>query len=194
MERYPLITKIAKHYNKPILLFDLETTGLLNVKPVGIVEIGIVIIFPDGSIKSLERRFYPGIKIPLSATNVHHIRDIDVAHLPQFNSIVPLIAPHFKNNLISGFNSNSYDIPVLNHNFERYGFNHKVSDHKLDVRKVWKKFSGETKGTLTYISEYLNVPAGLAHSALGDIQTTINILEEMIRLTGWEQFKKLHLI
>lgn len=193
MERYPLITKIAKHYNKPILLFDLETTGLLNIKPVGIVEIGIVIIFPDGSIKSLERRFHPGIPIPSIATNVHNIRDIDVAHLPKFNSIIPLIAPHFKNNLISGFNSNSYDIPVLNHNFERYGFEHKVSDHKLDVRKVWKKFSGESKGTLTYISEHLNVPSGLAHSALGDIQTTINILEEMIRLTGWEQFKKLHL-
>lgn len=194
MERFPFITKIAKHYNKPILLFDLETTGLLNVKPVGIVEIGIVIIFPDGSIKSLDRRFHPGIDIPLRATQVHNIRNSDIKNHPKFDSVIPLIAPYFHKSVISGFNSNSYDIPVLNHNFERYGFNHKVSDHNLDVRTIWKKFSGGTKGTLTYISQHLNVPAGVAHSALGDIQTTINILEEMIRLTGWEQFKRLHLV
>lgn len=187
--KYPLIQKVSQHYNKPILIFDLETTGLLNVKPVGIVEIGIVIITPEGQIKSLEKRVNPGIPIPWRATQVHHIRDSDVKHLPLFDKLIPSIAKHFETNIISGFNSNSYDIPVIDHNFERYKFNHKVSSHNLDVRNIWKKFSGSNKGTLTYIADQLNVPAGLAHSALGDIQTTINILEEMIRLTTWERFR-----
>jgi len=187
---YPNITELAKHFNRPVLIFDLETTGLMNVMPVGIVEMAILVILPDGRIKSFLRRFHPGIPIPWTATKVHNIKDSDVKNLDKFDKSIHHFESHFKNCIVSGFNSNSYDIPVLEHNYERYGNESKVGPHRLDVRNVWTKYSKARKGTLTYVSEFLNVPSGTAHSALGDIQTTANILEKLIELIGFNIFIK----
>jgi len=186
--RYPMITELAKHFNKPILIFDLETTGLMNVRPVGIVEIAILIIKPDGALKSLLKRVHPGIAIPYQATRVHNIRDSDVKNLPKFDHLIPTIVKQFEQCVISGFNSNSYDIPVLEHNYERYGYDSKVNDIRVDVRSIWMKYSKSRKGTLTTVSETLNVPSGTAHSALGDIETTANIFEKLLEIIGIDSF------
>lgn len=185
---YPMITQLAQAMNKPILIFDLETTGLMNVMPVGIVEIAILVVLPDGKLKSFLRRVNPGIPIPWRATEVHHIKDADVKYLDKFDSLIPILKNQFKNCVISGFNSNSYDIPVLEHNFDRYGDDTKVSADRIDVRSIWTKYSKSRKGTLTYVSEFLNVPSGTAHSALGDIETTANIFEKLIELIGLNVF------
>jgi DNA polymerase III epsilon subunit-like protein len=187
---YPLIKKLAEALNKPILIFDLETTGLMNKLPVGIVEIAILVILPDGKLKSFLRRVHPGMKIPSIATGVHHIKDSDVINLDKFDKLIPILKNQFKNCIISGFNSNSYDIPVLEHNFDRYNDDTKVSIDRIDVRSIWTKYSKSRKGTLTYVSDFLNVPSGTAHSALGDIQTTANIFEKLLELIGLENFIK----
>ncbi len=58
--------------NKPIIFFDLETTGT-NITQDRIVEVSILKIMPDGKEISRTRRINPGIPIPPEATAVHHI-------------------------------------------------------------------------------------------------------------------------
>lgn len=62
---------------KPIVFFDLETTGV-DVTKDHIVEISIIKILPTGEEIEKTRRINPGIKIPPEATAVHHITDEDV--------------------------------------------------------------------------------------------------------------------
>ncbi|MDE6491458.1 MAG: 3'-5' exonuclease, partial [Muribaculaceae bacterium] len=76
---------------KPIIFFDLETTGT-NFQSDRIVEISYIKIFPNG--KEVERtmRINPERPIPAEATAVHHITDADVASAPTFKQMAHDIA------------------------------------------------------------------------------------------------------
>ena len=71
---------------KPIVFFDLETTGV-DVAKDRIVEISIMKIFPDGKKEIKTRRVNPGISIPKEASDVHGIYDDDVKDEPPFKSL-----------------------------------------------------------------------------------------------------------
>ena len=77
---------------KPIIFFDLETTGT-NITNDRIVEITVLKVEPgDTDPKPYTRRVNPGIHIPEEATAVHHITDSDVADAPKFAEIASGIA------------------------------------------------------------------------------------------------------
>ena len=71
---------------RPIVFFDLETTGL-NTEKDRIIEICVVQISPGEEQISYNRRLNPGIPIPAEATAIHGITDVDVADLPSFVDI-----------------------------------------------------------------------------------------------------------
>ncbi len=58
---------------KPIVFFDLETTGT-NVTHDRIVEISIIKVMPDGQEIEKTRRVNPEIPIPAEATAYHQRR------------------------------------------------------------------------------------------------------------------------
>ena len=63
---------------KPLIVFDLETTGLSQQKD-RIVEISIVKKFPGRKKDIIKtKRINPGIKIPVESSNIHGITDEDV--------------------------------------------------------------------------------------------------------------------
>ena len=62
---------------KPIIFFDLETTGT-NITTDRIVEISMIKIMPNGEEKERTLRINPEMPIPAEATAVHHITDEDV--------------------------------------------------------------------------------------------------------------------
>lgn len=98
---------------KPIVFFDLETTGL-NVYEDRIVELAMCRVTPDGLWgTTLTWRFNPGIPISKEATEVHGITDEMVAQCPPFSEHAGRIAMHFKGADIGGFNVKRFDIPML---------------------------------------------------------------------------------
>ena len=64
--------------NRPIVFFDLETTGT-NIMHDRIVEISLIKVMPDGSEVERTRRINPEIPIPAEASAIHGIYDEDVA-------------------------------------------------------------------------------------------------------------------
>ena len=58
--------------NRPIVFFDLETTGT-NISSDRIVEISLIKLHPDGRVLEKTRRVNPEMHIPESATALHHI-------------------------------------------------------------------------------------------------------------------------
>ena len=68
---------------KPIVFFDLETTGL-NITKDRIVEISILKIFPNGKKELKTWLVNPTISIPPEVTLVHGITNEKVANKPTF--------------------------------------------------------------------------------------------------------------
>ena len=69
---------MALNLKKPLVFFDLETTGT-NITHDRIVEISFIKLMPDGSTIEKTRRINPEMPIPPEATAIHHISDDDVA-------------------------------------------------------------------------------------------------------------------
>jgi len=159
---------------RPIIFFDLETTGT-NVTADRIVEISLIKITPDGQEIERTRRINPGIHIPAEATAVHHITDDDVAGCPMFRQVAHSLAEIFEGCDIAGFNSNRFDIPMLDEEFRRAGIKFDFSRARfIDVQTIFHK---KEQRTLTAAYRfYCDKELDDAHSANADTRATYEVL------------------
>ena len=111
---------------KPMVFFDLETTGT-NILTDRIVEISIIKLMPNGTESEVTMRINPQMPIPAEATAIHHITDADVADCPTFKQVAQNIANIFLDADVAGFNSNRFDVPMLSEEMFRAGINFGLS-------------------------------------------------------------------
>ena len=131
--------------NKPIVFFDLETTGT-DVAKDRIVELCYIKIYPCGNEKSESMRIRPvdafgnTVHIPEQASAVHGIYDDDVKDCPTFKDIANDMLDILRDSDLAGYNSNYFDIPLLVEEFLRIGINLDLSNSKfVDVCVIFKK-------------------------------------------------------
>ena len=105
---------------RPIVFFDLETTGLQITKD-RIVEISILKIFPNGNKESKTWLVNPTIPIPKEVTEIHGISNDKVKNEPTFKELASEILTLIQNCDLAGYNSNKFDIPLLTEEFLRAG-------------------------------------------------------------------------
>lgn len=159
---------------KPIVFFDLETTGV-DVTNDHIVEISIIKILPSGEEIEKTRRINPGVKIPPEATAVHHITDEDVADAPTFKQIARSLANELTGCDIAGFNSNKFDIPMLDQEFQRAGIKFDFSKARMiDVQTIFHK--KEQRTLVAAYRFYCGKELDGAHSANADTRATYEVL------------------
>lgn len=160
--------------NRPLIFFDLETTGT-NVTTDRIVEMSLIKIYPDGTEEKKSRRLNPQMPIPAEATAVHHITDEDVKDEPTFSMISKDLLKIFEGCDIAGFNSNKFDVPLLMEEFSRAGLNFDISDRKfIDVQNIFHK--KEQRTLVAAYKFYCGGDLKEAHSALADTQATYEVL------------------
>ena len=125
---------------KPIIFFDLETTGVSIAKD-HIVEISYVKIYPNGDEESKTRRINPGVHIPEESSAVHHITDEDVKDCPTFKQVAQEVAQEIDGCDIAGYNSTQFDVPMLAEEFYRAEVKVDLHERKfIDVQNIfWKK-------------------------------------------------------
>ncbi len=161
---------------RPIVFFDLETTGLTIGKD-HIVEISLIKLFPDGHRESYTTRVNPGIPIPKEASAVHGIYDADVADKPTFREIGRTIADYIAGCDLGGFNSNRFDIPMLAEEFMYNGFND-VDLRKANFVDVQNIFHKKEQRTLTAAYKfYCDKDLVNAHGAFADTEATVDVFE-----------------
>ena len=159
---------------RPIIFFDLETTGT-NVVHDRIVELSYIKIYPDGREESKTRRLNPGIPIPPESTAVHHITDEDVKDEPTFRQIAKSLNEIFDDCDIAGYNSNKFDVPLLIEEFARAGVNFQVSGRKfVDVQNIFHKM--EQRTLVAAYKFYCGKNLEEAHSADADTRATYEVL------------------
>lgn len=160
--------------NRPIIFFDLETTGV-NVTEDRIVEISLIKVWPDGREMERTRRLNPEMHIPEAATAVHGISDDDVAGEPTFKQVASSLAEIFSDADIAGFNSNRFDIPILIEEFHRAGIPFDLSKKKMiDVQTIFHK--KEQRTLVAAYKFYCNKDLEGAHSANADTRATYEVL------------------
>lgn len=164
--------------NNPLLFFDLETTGL-DVSRDRIVEIAAVKVFPDGHCEEKRRLINPTIPIPKEAQDVHHISDEDVKGQPTFKQVAKSLAQWMEGCDIAGYNSTRFDIPLLAEEFLRAGVDFDFRKRKLiDVQNIFHKM--EQRTLVAAYAFYCNKNLDDAHSALGDVRATYEVLKAQL--------------
>ena len=106
--------------SKPLLVLDIEATGD-QINKDRIVEIGMIKTNPDGTEETYEKRINPEIPIPLNISEIHGIYDLDVKDCPTFKELSIEIKNFIGNSDLCGFNSNKFDIPMLEEELNRAG-------------------------------------------------------------------------
>lgn len=164
--------------NRPIVFFDLETTGT-NIMHDRIVEISLIKVMPDGSEVERTRRINPEIPIPAEASAIHGIYDEDVASEPTFRQVAASLAQLMSGCDIAGFNSNRFDIPLLDQEFIRAGINFDICAARfIDVQTIYHK--REPRTLVAAYRFYCDKNLEDAHSAAADTRATFEVLKAQL--------------
>ena len=169
---------------KPIVFFDLETTGVTVGKD-HIVEICLYKVNPDQSTQTLVHRIRPvdsegkTVHIPEITTAIHGISDADVADKPTFSQLADEIETFIGNADLAGYNSNKFDVPMLAEEFYRIGRSFDLESRRLiDVQNIFHKMEPRTlkAAYLFYCGKNLDH----AHSADADTMATYEVLKAQL--------------
>lgn len=165
---------------RPIAFIDVETTGL---KPYSdkIVELSILKVYPDGSEEFKSHKINPQIPIPVEATAIHGITNVDVANDPTFSQCAKGIRDFIDGCDIGGFNVIGFDLPFLETEFTRakvefsrqgrYLVDSQVIYHKRDPRDLAAAYS-----------KYCGKELKNAHSAEADARASAEILDGQLEV------------
>ena len=124
---------------KPLVIFDLETTGLDLVKD-RIIQISYIKVNPDGSEERGNDLVNPEKPIEPIITQLTGISNEDVKDKPTFKQLGAILADKFTGCDFAGFNSNHFDIPLLAEEFLRAGIDFDFSRSKMiDAQTIFHK-------------------------------------------------------
>lgn len=124
---------------KPLVIFDLETTGLDLVKD-RIIQISYIKVWPDGREERANHIVNPECHILPMITQLTGISDNDVKDKPTFKQLAGQLAHTFTGCDFAGFNSNHFDVPLLAEEFLRAGIDFDFSRCRLiDAQTIFHK-------------------------------------------------------
>ena len=171
--------------NRPLVFFDLETTGL-DVAKDHIIELSYIKVNPDGTEETGTHRFKPAdalgnvIPIPAKTTELHGITDEDVAECPVFKDCAAeLYEKVFKGCDLAGFNSNRFDIPLLVEELMRSGVDVDLSGIRfVDVQNIYHKL--EKRNLEAALRFYCGKELREAHHSSADTMATYEVLQAQL--------------
>jgi DNA polymerase-3 subunit epsilon len=168
---------------RPLVFFDLETTGL-NIASDRIVELSYYKVFPNGSSEGKTFRVKPTqiilgqevqMHISAEASAVHGIYDEDLADCPTFKDIAPEIARVLEGADLAGYNSNHFDLPLLAEEMMRVGVEVDLKQKKMvDVFTIFQR--QEQRNLVAAYKFYCGKDLTNAHAADADTMATYEVL------------------
>lgn len=163
---------------RPLVVFDLETTGV-NVATDRIVELYAIKIQPDGQEEHVHHVVNPTIPIPIQASQVHGIYDKDVADKPTFKELAVGLNEFMKNCDFGGFNSNRFDFPLMVEEFYRAGIDFEVESRMfIDAQRIFHR--KEPRNLTAAYKFYCDKNLEDAHSAKADTVATWEIIKSQV--------------
>ena len=176
---------------KPLLFFDIESTGL-NIATDGIIELSFVKVFPGDEVRVKTWRVRPWDyaadcqkKISPGAQEVHGIKDEDLAGEKRFSVIVYEVQAWVDGCDLAGFNSNKFDLPMLAEELERVRkyMNRPIridlhSMKMVDVQNIYHQL--EPRNLKAAYKFYCGKELENAHAAEADTLATFEVLKAQL--------------
>lgn len=164
--------------DKPLVLIDLETTGL-NTSTDRIVELTFLKINIDDTEEMYCTRINPGIPIPATATDIHGITDEDIRNEPSFVQLAPHLQQFIINCDLGGFGIRRFDLPLLEAEFGRAGVDFSRRNHRtIDAQVIFHKF--EPRDLTAAYKKYCGKDLENAHGSKYDILATKDVIESQL--------------
>lgn len=163
---------------KPLVFFDLETTGANAIKD-RIVEISMMKIHVDGKEELYTQRINPQMLISAEAQSVHGITNGMLSNEPTFAEVAAEISAFIGSSDLSGYNLMKFDIPMLVEEFLRHDMDFEIKGRRvIDVQNIFHKMEQRTlKAAYKF---YCGKNLEQAHSAEADTKATYEILKSML--------------
>ena len=163
---------------KPLVIFDLETTGLDLVND-RIIQISFIKVYPDGKEERGDYLVNPEKPIPSEISALTGISDADVANAKTFKQLSSELEAKFKGCDFAGFNRNHLDIPLLAEEFLRSGIDFDFAKCRLiDVQTIFHKM--ERRNLAAAYKFYCGREMGedfAAHRVEQDTEATYRVLQ-----------------
>lgn len=158
---------------KPLAFFDLETTGV-DVATAKICSISIRKIMPDKKVVNVSHLINPGIEMTAENIAIHGITNEMVKGEPKFHQYSVNLYSFLKDCDLAGYNSNSYDIPLLCEEFMRCNIKFPLGGTKfIDVCNIFKIQEPRTLEAAHKF--YTGTDMEGAHDATNDVNATFNV-------------------
>jgi len=188
-DNYKKITEFLK-LDKPLVIFDLETTGLsLNMDRV--IELAYLKIEPNGRIMKDDIFLNPETKISDESTAIHGLTNEQLADKPFFRDKAGELWEIFGDCYYGGFNAVNFDLPMLKREFLRVGrdFSY-TSDDVIDSKQIYHFMEPRTLSAAYKF--YCGKKHADAHNALADVEATAEVLLQ--QLEKYEEARSLDFI
>jgi len=168
--------------SKPIVFYDLETTGKNDDKDkVRIIEISAIKVDPE-TLDTIDTLYYKcsndGVPIDPDATERHGMTEADLVGCPPFSAVAKKTFEFFQGCDVGGYYCSIFDNPILYYSFIRAGFTWDYKSLKnYDIYNLYKKFNpGKLKDVYKM---YTGQDLEDAHHANADAEATLEVYKEM---------------
>ncbi|CAH1001589.1 3'-5' exonuclease DinG [Neolewinella maritima] len=163
-----------------LVFFDLEATGL-NITRDRIVQIALIKLFADGRPQEeLEMKLNPTVPISAEASAIHGLSNEDVANEPTFPEVAARIQDFIGDADLAGYNSNRYDVPLLQEEFYRAGIFFDTNGRRLiDAQQIFYQMEPRTLGAA--LKFYAGKEMENAHDALADVRATVDVFAGQLK-------------
>ena len=165
---------------KPLVFFDLETTGI-NLAKDRIIELCAIRINPDNSRSTYIQRFNPEIPIESEATAAHGITNAMLAEEPLLADRVEEVCALFRGCDLAGYNILKFDVPLLVEELTRVN----AKDIPIVGARYIDSYTIFIKKEPRKLSDALRFYAGEelvnAHSAQADVEASIKVLSGQLQ-------------
>ena len=158
-----------------VLAFDLETTGV-NAKRDRIVQFAFVGSGQDDEEIRVEELVYPQRQIPVEASRIHGIYDVDVTGLATFSGHTEVISSLIEGSVIIGHNVRRFDIPFLGHEYSRAGQRAPRPLAVIDTLELARRLKLPRPHNLGALCRRYGIDLTNAHTASADAAATLLLL------------------
>jgi DNA polymerase III subunit epsilon len=166
------------HLKKPLVFFDLETTGT-NIAKDRIVEYAFLKLMPNGEKLWQISKINPEIPIPLETSLIHGIYDEDIKDAPTFRKVAKNLAQFLEGADLAGFNMIKFDLPMIAEEFLRVDVEFNAQNRRLvDAQRIFHLM--EPRNLSAAYKFYCQKDLTNAHTAEADTFATFEVLEAQI--------------
>ena len=177
----PFKKQMKLNLKKPLIVFDLETTGLDMVRD-RIIQLSYIKVSPDGTEERANHLVNPERHVSEEITRLTGISDADLADKPTFKQLAKTLADKFTGCDFAGFNSNHFDIPMLAEEFLRAGVDFDFNRCRLiDAQTIFHKMERRNLAAAYkfYVGRKMDDDFQ-AHRADQDTEATYRVLQAQL--------------